>query len=39
MRKLLWSSAHPPGQRVEDKINWYKEFLESYGYTITKTDS
>lgn len=26
----LWSSEHPPGQRVEDKIKWCKEFLNQY---------
>lgn len=30
----LWSTSQPPGQRVEDKINWAKEFLQQYGYTI-----
>lgn len=29
----LWSTSHPPGQRVEDKIAWAKEILETYeGY-------
>jgi hypothetical protein len=27
----LWSSSHPPGQRVEDKIAWAVSFLKSYG--------
>jgi hypothetical protein len=31
----LWSVCQPPGQRIEDKINWAKEFLEKYGYEIT----
>ena len=26
----LWSSSHPPGQRVIDKLNWCKEFLAQY---------
>lgn len=26
----LWTKNHPPGQRVEDKIKWCKEFLEMY---------
>lgn len=26
----LWSSSHPSGQRVEDKIKWCKEFLLLY---------
>lgn len=30
----LWSKAHPPGQRIEDKIKWCKEFLEQYGYDV-----
>jgi len=32
----LWTRSQPCGQRVEDKINWAKEFLEEYGYTINK---
>jgi len=32
----LWNKSHPYGQRVEDKIKFYKEFLESYGYKVTK---
>lgn len=27
---------HPPGQRVEDKIAFYKQFLEQYGYEVIK---
>ena len=27
----LWSSSHPPGQRVEDKVAWAREILEIYG--------
>ena len=30
----LWSKSHPPGQRVEDKIQWCKEFLESYEHIV-----
>lgn len=30
----LWSYSHPFGQRVEDKIDWCKEFLEQYGYKV-----
>lgn len=33
----LWSTSHPPGQRIEDKINWCKEFLATYGYDVIKT--
>lgn len=25
----LWSSSHPSGQRLEDKISWAKDFLKS----------
>lgn len=31
----LWSKAHPPGQRVEDKLAWCQSFLARYGYTVT----
>ncbi len=27
----LWHRGQPAGQRVEDKINWAKEFLKEYG--------
>ena len=27
----LWSSQHPPGQRIKDLIIWAKEILERYG--------
>lgn len=30
----LWSHSHPFGQRVEDKLLFYKEFLEQYGHTV-----
>lgn len=31
----LWHKGQQPaGQRAEDKIQWAKEFLEEYGYTI-----
>jgi hypothetical protein len=32
----LWNRSQPPGQRVEDKIKFYKEFLEQYGYEVNK---
>jgi hypothetical protein len=32
----LWSTAHPPGQRLEDKVKWCIEFLEQYGYDVKK---
>jgi len=28
----LWNKGQPAGQRVEDRIKYYIEFLESYGY-------
>ena len=28
--------GQPPGQRVEDKINYYVEFLVRYGYKVSK---
>jgi len=31
----LWHRSHPPGQRVEEKIAWCKEFLKQYGYEVT----
>lgn len=30
----LWSTQQPAGQRVQEKIDWAKELLESYGYTV-----
>lgn len=32
----LWSTSHPSGQRVDDKIQWCKDFLSEYGYKVTK---
>ena len=32
----IWIKSHPPGQRLEDKLKWCKEFLEEYGYQVTK---
>ncbi len=32
----LWSHSHPFGQRVEDKIQWAKEFLDLYGFDVIK---
>lgn len=39
----LWSSKHPSGQRVEDKLKWCKEFLCQYDeeyrtYLVAKGD-
>ena len=30
----LWSTSHPEGQRVVDKIAWAREFLADYGLTV-----
>jgi hypothetical protein len=32
----LWHKGQPAGQRLEDKIEWAINFLEEYGYTITR---
>lgn len=32
----IWSISQPPGQKLEDKINWAIKFLEEYNYKITK---
>ena len=32
----LWTTKQPPGQRVEDKIKFYKEQLEFYGFSVIK---
>lgn len=32
----LWNKSQPAGQRIDDKIKFYKEFLEQYGYEVTK---
>ena len=34
----LWTRSHPYGQRVEDKIEWCKEFLSQYGYDVIKKE-
>jgi hypothetical protein len=34
----LWSISQPPGQRVQDKIAHYKEFLEQYGLKVELTN-
>lgn len=31
----LWSCSQPAGQRIEDKIEWAKQILKEYGYTIS----
>ncbi len=33
-----WSNSHPYGQRIEDKIEWCKEFLDVYGYDVIKRE-
>lgn len=35
----LWSRSQPPGQRIDDKIKWCKNFLEEYGYTVIKKEN
>lgn len=35
----LWNISQPSGQRVEDKISWMLDFLEQYGYTVSKGDN
>lgn len=32
----LWNKAQPGGQRVEDRIKYYIEFLQQYGYKVVK---
>ena len=32
----LWHKGQPPGQRLEDKIEWAIVFLTQYGYKIVK---
>lgn len=32
----LWNNGHPNGQRVEDKVEWCKEFLDQYGFKVYK---
>lgn len=34
----LWSSSHPSGQRVEDKISWCIEFLSHYFPNLDLSD-
>lgn len=30
----LWDKSQPPGQRVEDKIDWCIEYLNLHGYEV-----
>jgi len=32
----LWNKGQPSGQRVEDRIKYYIEFLQQYGYKVIK---
>jgi hypothetical protein len=32
----LWTKSQPPGQRVEDKVKWAIEILNTYGYKVEK---
>jgi len=32
----LWTTNHPSGQKVSDKIDWAIKFLKEYGYEINK---
>lgn len=34
----LWSTSQPSGQRVEDKTAWAIEWLEQYGFEVTKKE-
>ena len=31
----LWTRSQPQGGRVQDKIEWAREFLSSYGLQVT----
>lgn len=31
----LWSSSQPPGQRVEDKVQWARQIIAQYGDLIS----
>lgn len=35
----LWSTRHPTGSKVEDKIEWCIDFLKDYGYSISKDNT
>ena len=32
----LWETSQPKGQKLKDKIEFYKSFLIKYGYSINK---
>lgn len=33
----LWSNSQPSGQRVEDKLKWALEIVETYSYLLRKS--
>lgn len=35
----LWTQSQPPGQRVEDKIQWATALLTQYGYSVSSPDT
>lgn len=34
----LWDIGQPPGQRVQDKIEHYIQFLQQHGYAVSNND-
>ena len=32
----IWHRSQPPGQRLNEKIEWCKEFLANYGYDVVQ---
>ena len=34
----LWTHSQPCGQRVDEKIAWAIEFLNTYGYSVNRTE-
>lgn len=34
----LWHRSQPTGQRLEDKLEWAKELLKEYGYSIERNE-
>jgi hypothetical protein len=32
----LWHKSQPPGQRLDQKVEWCIKFLTDYGYTVSK---
>ena len=35
----LWSTKQPPGQSIEDKVAWCREFLAEYGDLVDRMNS